>query len=145
MKSRSRARFDAIMIVSLWNLTDLSNFKAIGKVLTRISQFQDFTRSYGKTSVRLLNTGPGWGWWGCGSGHGVVLRHFTALHKLHYQMIHFQKIQAIMRYSTSCILWGNKINPNHNGCYFKQRSVKRYITHKFPAHVIYILMTNYSM
>ena len=44
-------RLDVIMIVSLWNLTScLSNFRAVG-----ISRFQDFARSYGKTSVCLVN------------------------------------------------------------------------------------------
>ena len=56
------------MIVSFWNLTGisaallprwLSNFRAIRKVLTRISRLRDFTRSCGKTSYRLVNRGPG--------------------------------------------------------------------------------------
>ena len=55
------------MIVSLWNLTGISaallpryllNFRAIGKVQTRISRLRDFTRSCGKTSYRLVNGGP---------------------------------------------------------------------------------------
>ena len=37
----------------------LSNFKAIGKVWTRISGLRDFTRSCHKTSYRLVNRGPG--------------------------------------------------------------------------------------
>ena len=58
------ARLDVITIVWLWNLTGisaslltkcLSNFKAIGKVWTRISPLRDFTRFCGKTSV---NWGP---------------------------------------------------------------------------------------
>ena len=36
----------------------LRNFRAIGKVLTRISRLRDFTKSCGKASVRLVNTGP---------------------------------------------------------------------------------------
>ena len=57
------ARFGVKMIASLWNLTDisvallpmcLSNFKAIGKVWTWISRLRDFTRSCGKTPVRLV-------------------------------------------------------------------------------------------
>ena len=56
------ARLDAILIVSLWNVTGisaallsrcLSNFRAIGKVSTRIS----FTRSCGHTSACLVNRG----------------------------------------------------------------------------------------
>ena len=56
------------MILSLWNLTGISaallprcllNFRAIGKVQTRISRLRDFTRSCGKTSYRLVNRGPG--------------------------------------------------------------------------------------
>ena len=56
------------MNVSLWHLTDmsptllprrcLSNFRAIEKVYIRISRLRDFTRSSGKTSVRLVNRGP---------------------------------------------------------------------------------------
>ena len=62
------ARLGVIMIVSLWNLTGIStallprcllNFRAIGKVQTRISRLRDFTRSCGKTSYRLVNRGPG--------------------------------------------------------------------------------------
>ena len=67
-RSLEAARLGVIMIVSFWNLTGisaallprwLSNFRAIGKVLTRISRFRDFTRSCGKTSYRLVNRGPG--------------------------------------------------------------------------------------
>ena len=66
--SLEAARLGVIMIVSLWNLTGISaallprcllNFRAIGKVQTRISRLRDFTRSYGKTSYRLVNRGPG--------------------------------------------------------------------------------------
>ena len=55
-----------VIIVSLWNLISilaallpmcLSNFKAIGKVWTWISRLRDFTRSCGKTPVRLVNRG----------------------------------------------------------------------------------------
>ena len=55
------------MVVSLWNLTGTSaavlprylpNFRAIGKVETRISRLRDFTRSCCKTSYRLVNRGP---------------------------------------------------------------------------------------
>ena len=61
------ARLDVAMVVSLWNLTGTSaaalprylpNFRAIGKVWTRISRLRDFTRSCGKTSYRLVNRGP---------------------------------------------------------------------------------------
>ena len=56
-----------IMVVSLWNSTGistalllrwLSNFRVIGKVLTRISRLRDFMRSCGKTSYRLVHRGP---------------------------------------------------------------------------------------
>ena len=66
--SLEAARLGVIMIVSLWNLTGISaallprcllNFRAIGKVQTRISRLRDFTRSCGKTSYRLVNRGPG--------------------------------------------------------------------------------------
>ena len=62
------ARLDVILILSLWNLTGisaavlprcLSNFRAIGKVLPRISRLREFTRSCGKTSVCLVNKGHG--------------------------------------------------------------------------------------
>ena len=64
--SLEAARLGVIMIVSLWNLTGISaallprcllNFRAIGKVQTRISRLRDFTRSCGKTSYRLVNRG----------------------------------------------------------------------------------------
>ena len=66
--SLEAARLGVIMIVSLWNLTGISaallprcllNFKAFGKVQTRILRLRDFTRSCGKTSYRLVNRGPG--------------------------------------------------------------------------------------
>ena len=62
------ARLDVAMVASLWNLTGTSaaalprylpNFRAIGKVQTRISRLRDFTRSCGKTSYRLVNRDPG--------------------------------------------------------------------------------------
>ena len=66
--SLEAARLGVILIVSLWNLTGITaallprclvNFRAIGKVQTRISRLRDFTRSCGKTSYRLVNRGPG--------------------------------------------------------------------------------------
>ena len=66
--SLEAARLDVAMVVSLWNLTSTSaaalprylpNFRAIGKVYTRISRLRDFTRSCVKTSYRLVNRGPG--------------------------------------------------------------------------------------
>ena len=66
-RSREAARLDVIMIVSLWNLTGisaamlsmyLSNFRAIVKIWTRIARLRDFTRSCGKTSIRLMYRGP---------------------------------------------------------------------------------------
>ena len=65
--SLEATRLDVIMVVWLWNLTGTSaaalpkcllNFRAIGKVQTRISRLRDFTRSYSKTSYRLVNRGP---------------------------------------------------------------------------------------
>ena len=65
--SLEAAILGVIKIVSLWNLTGISaallprcllNFRAIGKVQTRISWLRDFTRSCGKTSYRLVNRGP---------------------------------------------------------------------------------------
>ena len=67
--SLEAARLDVAMVVSLWNLTGTSaallprylpNFRAIGKVQTRISRLRDFARSCGKTSYSLVNRGPGW-------------------------------------------------------------------------------------
>ena len=61
------SRLDVAMVVLLWNLTGTSaatlprylpNFRAIEKVLTRISRLRDFTRSCGRTSYRLVNRGP---------------------------------------------------------------------------------------
>ena len=65
VKTRS-PRLGIKTTVSLWNLTGvstavlprcLSNFRAIRKVCTRMSRLRDFT--CGKTSVRLVNKGPG--------------------------------------------------------------------------------------
>ena len=63
-----RARHLVFRIVrSLWNLTGtsaavlpmcLSNFKAIRQFKVPISWLRDFTRSYGKTSFRILRRGP---------------------------------------------------------------------------------------
>ena len=66
--SLEATRLNVIIAVSLWNLTGTSaaalpmcllNFRAIGKVQTRISRLRDFTRSCSKTSYRLVNRGPG--------------------------------------------------------------------------------------
>ena len=57
------ARLLVWIIASLWNLTAasaavlprcLSNFRAIGRFQTPISRLRDFTRSYHKTSYRIL-------------------------------------------------------------------------------------------
>ena len=58
------ARLDIIMIVSLWNFTGISaallvNFRAIRKVMIRISWLWNFTRSYGRTGVCLMKSVPG--------------------------------------------------------------------------------------
>ena len=67
--SLEAARLDVSIVVSLWNLTGTSaavlprylpNFRAIGKIQTRISRLRDFTRSCGKTSYRFMNRGPEW-------------------------------------------------------------------------------------
>ena len=69
-RSIEAARLDVTMIVSLWNLTGisaallprcLSIFIAVGKVYTRISRLRNFTRSCGKTPVRLTKKRPGLG------------------------------------------------------------------------------------
>ena len=81
--SLEAARLGVIMIVSLWNLTGISaallprcllNFRAIGKVQTRISRLRDFTRSCGKTSYRLVNRGPVWK---LGHGREVTSQSFS--------------------------------------------------------------------
>ena len=44
----------------------LSNVIAIGQFWIQISRLRDFTRSYGKTSFRILRRGPGSDWYiGC--------------------------------------------------------------------------------
>ena len=62
--SREATRFDVLIIVSLRNLAGiltallpryLSSLGATGRVWIRISWLRDFTRSGGKTSVRLMN------------------------------------------------------------------------------------------
>ena len=62
------ARFVSRIVRSLWNLTGtsaallpmcLSNFKAIRQFKVPISWLRDFTRSYEKTSFRILRRGPG--------------------------------------------------------------------------------------
>ena len=62
------ARFVFRIVRSLWNLTGtsaavlpmcLSNFKAIRQLKVPISWLRDFTRSYEKTSFRILRRGPG--------------------------------------------------------------------------------------
>ena len=72
--SLEATRLNVIIVVSLWNLTGTSaaalsmcllNFRAIGKVQTRISRLRDFTRSCSKTSYHLVNRGPDviiWNW-----------------------------------------------------------------------------------
>ena len=65
--SLEAARLDVAMVISLWNLTATSaavlprylpNFRAIGRVSTRISRLRDFARSCGKASYGLVNRGP---------------------------------------------------------------------------------------
>ena len=65
--SLESARFVFRIVRSLWNLTGtsaavlpmcLSNFKAIRQFKVPISWLRDFTRSYEKTSFRILRRGP---------------------------------------------------------------------------------------
>ena len=65
--SLEAARFVFRIVRSLWNLTGtsaavlpmcLSNFKAIWQFKVPISWLRDFTRSYEKTSFRILRRGP---------------------------------------------------------------------------------------
>ena len=65
--SLEAARFVFRIVPSLWNLTDtsaallpmcLSNFNAIRQFKVPISWLRDFTRSYDKTSFRILKRGP---------------------------------------------------------------------------------------
>ena len=67
--SLEAARLVVQIIASFWNLTGtstallprcLSNFRAIGQFWIQISRLRDFTRSYSKTSYRILKRGPGW-------------------------------------------------------------------------------------
>ena len=66
--SLEAARLVFRIVRSLWNLTGtsaallpmcLSNFKAIRRFKVQISWLRDFTRSYEKTSFRILRRGPG--------------------------------------------------------------------------------------
>ena len=68
-QSLETARFVFRIVRPLWNLTDtseamlqmcLSNFKSIRWFKLPISQLRDFTRSYDKTSFRILKQDPGW-------------------------------------------------------------------------------------
>ena len=70
--SLEAARFVFRIVRSLWNLTGtsaavlpmcLSNFKAIRQFKVPISWLRDFTRSYEKTSFRILRRGPESFWW----------------------------------------------------------------------------------
>ena len=74
------------IVVSLWNWTGmsaallprcLSNFRAIGQFLIQISRLRDFTRSYGKTSFRILRRGT------CNPGLGSGAPHVTYYFCLH--------------------------------------------------------------
>ena len=65
--SLEAARLGVKMNVSSWNLIGFSvaalprcpsNFRAIKKVYIQISRLPDFTISYAKTSVRLVNISP---------------------------------------------------------------------------------------
>ena len=67
--SLEAARFVFGIVRSLWNLTGtsaavlpmcLSNFKAMRQFEVPISWLRDFTRSYVKTSFRILRRGPGY-------------------------------------------------------------------------------------
>ena len=65
--SLEAARFGSKLFQSLWNLAGtsaamlprcLSNFRAIRPLQHPISRLRDFTRSYEKTSFRILRRGP---------------------------------------------------------------------------------------
>ena len=67
-QSLEAAKFVFRIVRSLWNLTGtsaamlpmcLSNFKAMRQSKLPISRLRDFTRSYEKTSYRILKRGPG--------------------------------------------------------------------------------------
>ena len=67
-QSLGAARMNVLILLSLWKLTDgsaavlpdhLSNFRAIAERITHISRPWDFARSHDKTSLRLVNGGPG--------------------------------------------------------------------------------------
>ena len=55
--SLEAARLDVVMIGSLWNRVPVK-FQSDWKIKTLISWLRHFTRSYGKTSIRLMNIGP---------------------------------------------------------------------------------------
>ena len=70
--SLEAARFVFRIVRSLWNLTGtssavlpmcLSNVKAIRQFKVPISWLRDLTRSYEKTSFRILRRGPESFWW----------------------------------------------------------------------------------
>ena len=89
------------MILSLWNLTELlsrymSNFRVIGKVWKRISWLRHFARSYGKTSICLVNRGPGVRKW--------ANRHFIN--------------DMIGQYSHTVLYWGEVTKPIFSVPYF---------------------------
>ena len=102
--SLEAARLGVIMIVSLWNLTGISaallprcllNFRAIGKVKTRISRLRDFTRSCSKTSYRLVNRGPALlthvctlGNWCAKSHRSDTLRSESSRHRWIWNLLH---------------------------------------------------------
>ena len=74
------------MILSLWNLTEMlprcmSNFRVIGKVWNQISWLRHFARSYGKTSICLVNRGEGVKKWA--NRHFVNMTWLVSTHTLY--------------------------------------------------------------
>ena len=70
--SLEAARFVFRIVLSFWNLTGtsaavlpmcMSNFKTIRQFKVPISWLRDLTRSYGKTSFRILRRDPGYFHW----------------------------------------------------------------------------------
>ena len=92
--SLEATRFVFRVVRSLWNLTGtsaallpmcLSNFKAIRLFKVPISWLRDFTRSYDKTSFRILRRGPEPN----KSPQDVTVKNLTGL--LHHQAVKFHR------------------------------------------------------
>ena len=108
-------RLDVIMIVSLWNLTDISAallsrylpyITAIGKVKARSSRLRGFTRSCGKTSVRLVNKFAE-----CRSRLSDNLRWYMIIERAGLPRVLYENIVALSFFITapSSVLQGDNI------------------------------------